>query len=240
MSTQPRILYPLHAKRSFDGQPFDPRAIFLRTVDLGAASVALILLSPIFIAVALMIRLSEPGPVLFRQKRVGRNGRPFSILKFRTMRINRGGPAITAAGDNRITPIGARLRKYKIDELPQFLNVLRGEMSLIGPRPEVPEYVERDDHVWKTVLQQRPGITDLASLAFRNEEEILAGAGDREAFYRAFVLPEKLRLNLRYQRARTLSRDFTLLWLTARYSFFPRGFDRHQVETALCLDRSDC
>lgn len=215
------------------------RATFLRAFDLAAASAALILFSPVFLAVTLLILASDRGPVLFRQLRVGRNGRPFSIVKFRTMRTGRGGPAITAAGDGRITRIGASLRKYKLDELPQLLNVLRGEMSLIGHRPEVPEYVERDDQVWRAVLRQRPGITDLASLAFRNEEDLLARAVDREAYYRSTVLPEKLRLNLRYQLARTVPSDLKLLWLTARYSLFPSGFDRDQVEIALCAGRQN-
>ena len=134
---------------------------------------------------AILILLSDGRPVFFRQKRVGRHGELFDILKFRTMEIESGGPAITAAGDRRVTLVGAKLRRYKLDELPQFFCVLRGHMSLIGPRPEVPEYVEPADDLWETVLQMRPGITDLASLAYRNEEAMLALADDPEALYRS-------------------------------------------------------
>jgi len=149
------------------------------------------------------------------------------------MDIENGGSASTAAGDRRVTLVGAKLRKYKLDELPQFFCVLRGHMSLIGPRPEVPEYVEPSDDLWEAVLQMRPGITDLASLAFRNEEDMLAEAEDPETLYRSSVLPEKLRLNIAYQRSRSLRRDLKLLWMTARYSFYPKGFDRNRVMGAL-------
>ena len=128
---------------------------------------------------------------MFRQKRVGRNGELFDILKFRTMREGLTDPPSRSPGTRRITSAGARLRKYKLDELPQFLNVLRGDMSLIGPRPEVPEFVEPEDQLWQAVLEVRPGITDLASLAFRNEEEMLAPAADPASYYRSSVLPGK-------------------------------------------------
>lgn len=196
------------------------------------ALAALILLAPLFAVATVLILLDDGRPVLFRQKRIGRNGAPFLILKFRTMRAGSQGRAITAPGDARVTRAGAWLRTLKIDELPQFINVLRGEMSLIGPRPEVPEYVELDD-LWRSVLEVRPGITDLASLAYRNEEVILGPVADPDAYYRSVILPEKLRLNLHYQRSRSLVRDMKLLWMTARYSLFPRGFDRDRIMRTL-------
>lgn len=143
------------------------------------------------------------------------------------------GLPITVANDRRITKAGDWMRKFKLDELPQLINVARGEMSLIGPRPEVPEYVRFDDSVWREVLSTRPGITDLASLAYRNEEEVLLPAADPDTFYRTVILPEKLRLNVAYQKSRSLSRDLRLLWLTARYSFFPARFDRDRVLRSL-------
>ena len=204
-----------------------------RCLDLGGALAAVTVLAPVFLVASLMILMEDGRPILFRQKRVGRNGELFDILKFRTMGARAEGPSITVAGDRRITSAGARLRKYKLDELPQFLNVLCGHMSLIGPRPEVPEYVEPEDSLWQAVLQVRPGITDLASLAFRNEEEMLAPATDPSSYYRSSVLPEKLKLNLKYQRSRSLLRDCKLLWMTARYSFYPRGFDRDRIVRSL-------
>ena len=195
----------------------------------GALSDAVLLALSIFVIVSLLVLFEDGRPILFRQKRVGRHGRHFQLLKFRTMHVKGGGPAITIAGDRRITRLGARLRKYKLDELPQFFCVLRGHMSLIGPRPEVPEYVELEDHLWQQALKIRPGITNLATLAFRNEEDVLAPAEDADSFYRSAVLPEKLRLDIEYQRSRSVYRDFKLLWLTARYSFWPRGFDRDRI-----------
>ena len=206
---------------------------FLRCFDVLVALVAVVGLSPLFLISSLAILLADGRPIFFRQKRVGRHGQPFDIWKFRTMELANGGPAITSAGDRRVTTVGAKLRKYKLDELPQFFCVLRGHMSLIGPRPEVPEYVEPTDDLWEAVLQMRPGITDLASLAFREEEEMLALVQDPETHYRSSVLPEKLRLNIAYQRSRSLTRDLKLLWMTARYSFHPQGFDRDRVMKAL-------
>jgi lipopolysaccharide/colanic/teichoic acid biosynthesis glycosyltransferase len=205
----------------------------MRLLDVTGALVALVVLAPLFALATLLILLSDGRPLLFRQRRIGKNGEPFLILKFRTMAAGSDGPAITTSDDGRVTKVGAWLRTLKIDELPQLVNVVSGEMSLIGPRPEVPEYVEFDDHRWRTVLAVRPGITDLATLAFRNEEAILGPATDPDAYYRSVILPEKLRLNLLYQQSRTHLRDFKLLWMTARYSFFPRGFDRDRILRSL-------
>jgi len=205
----------------------------MRLLDVIGALVALVVLAPLFALAALVILLSDGRPLLFRHRRIGRNGKPFLVLKFRTMRTGVSGLAITTSKDGRVTKTGAWMRRLKIDELPQLINVLRGEMSLIGPRPEVPEYIEFNDPRWRKVLAERPGITDLASLAFRDEEAILGPAPDPDSYYRSVILPEKLRLNLLYQQTRTLSRDFKLLWLTARYSFFPRGFDRDRIMRSL-------
>ncbi len=197
--------------------------------DVAGALAALIVLSPLFLIVSCLILFEDGRPIFFRQQRVGRNGNLFTVLKFRTMRDAGAGARITTAGDPRITPLGARLRRLKLDELPQFLCVVQGHMSLIGPRPEVPEYVEPSDELWQAALQMKPGITDLATLAFRNEEDLLAPVKDKDYYYRSAVLPEKLRLNIEYQRSRSLLRDFKLLWMTARYSICPRGFDRDRI-----------
>ena len=205
-----------------------------RLLDLAAAGAGLLLLAPLLAAIAVAIFLFEGKSPLFGQLRLGQGGRPFTIWKFRTMRDGSpGGLQITATGDPRITPIGVKLRKYKLDELPQLFNVLRGDMSLIGPRPEVPRYVDVDDPRWRAALAVRPGITDLATLIYRSEEEMLSKAADPEAFYRGRVLPAKLDLNLRYQASRSWRSDIALLLLSVRYSFLPHGFDPEGIERSL-------
>jgi lipopolysaccharide/colanic/teichoic acid biosynthesis glycosyltransferase len=191
--------------------------MFKRLFDVAASGLGLLVLSPILCATAAAVRLSSAGPVFFRQARVGRGGRPFFILKFRTMVQDApklGGP-ITFGRDPRITPVGNLLRKTKIDELPQLLNVLVGDMSLVGPRPEVPRYVEmfRDDY--KVILQVRPGITDLASIKYRDEAAILGNVADPEEEYVRVVLPEKIRLAKQYVANRSLRLDLTILFGTA-------------------------
>lgn len=209
-----------------------------RAFDVGVSLAALVLLAPLLAFCALLILLEDGTPVLFRQTRIGRHGEPFTILKFRSMRAGKKGIPITTSSDSRVTKVGSWLRALKFDELPQLMNVLQGSMSLIGPRPEVPEYVEFHDEIWRQVLEVRPGITDLASLAFRHEEVLLASAADPVEFYRSVVLPEKLRLNLQYHQSRSLVLDLKLLWMTARYSFFPAGFDRDRVLRALGASES--
>jgi len=205
-----------------------------RVCDISVTIVLLAVLAPLILLLAAAVLASDGFPIIFRQKRIGRNGQPFYIYKFRSMRRDGSrGLHITVANDRRITGVGAWLRRFKLDELPQLFNVLKGEMSLIGPRPEVPEYVQFDDALWRAVLQARPGITDLASLAYRDEEQYLLPAADPDAYYRTVLLPEKLRLNVAYQESRSLPRDVRLLWLTARYSLFPRGFDRGRVLRSL-------
>ncbi len=214
--------------------PLGSKQTVLRLLEATLALLALLILTPWLVLVAAIILIEDGPPVLFRQKRIGRNGWPFLVYKFRTMRPGSGNAlSLTVANDARITAAGRWLRKFKLDELPQLFNVARGEMSLIGPRPEVPEYVRLDQALWREVLQSRPGITDLATLAYRNEEEVLLPAVDPDAYYRTVVLPEKLRLNVAYQKSRSLPRDLQLLWLTARYSLFPGGFDRERVLRSL-------
>ncbi len=200
-----------------------------RLLDAACALSGLIVLSPALVAIAAIILLCGGRPLLFRQVRVGRGGLPFVIYKFRTMRNGVPGSSITAQGDLRVTRFGFLLRKLKLDELPQLFNVLRGDMSLIGPRPELPGFVRRDDPVWQALLAARPGITDLASLVYRDEEQLMGGAADPEAYYRAWILPDKLALNLEYLKARTLWSDLKLLALTVRYSFFPYGFESDRI-----------
>jgi lipopolysaccharide/colanic/teichoic acid biosynthesis glycosyltransferase len=175
--------------------------------------------------IALAIVLDDGPPVLFSQTRVGKNGKPFRIWKFRTMRSGSQGSVITAAGDDRVTRAGAKLRKYKLDELPQLFNVLKGDMGLVGPRPEVPEHVQLDAPEWQAVLRVRPGITDLATLLYRDEEGILGASGDPDAFYRESVLPAKLLLNVAYLVSKSFWQDLKLILLTIRYSLFVKGFD---------------
>lgn len=186
-----------------------------RAFDLLVATLALVLLSPLLAAVAVWIRLDSPGPVLYRQERVGRHGVPFRIHKFRTMQHGAGGPLLTAAADARITRAGAFLRRTRIDELPQFIDVLRGSMSLVGPRPEVPRYVAHyPAGLRDRVLAVRPGITDPASLAFIDEAALLAAAADPENEYVERILPRKLQVAADYADRASLRTDVAVLWRT--------------------------
>lgn len=194
-----------------------------------ASAAGLILLSPLLLLTAIGIVLDDGRPVFFRHQRVGRGGRLFRLLKFRSMRSCVPGCSITASGDPRLTRFGRLLRKYKIDELPQLWNVARGEMSLVGPRPEIPRFVNVNDPVWRAVLQVNPGITDLASLMYRNEEEILGRSSHPEDHYARVILPAKLALNLQYMQARSFWRDMKLIMLTIRYSFVPSGFESFRI-----------
>ena len=185
-----------------------------RLFDLLAAAVGLVLLAPLLLGAALWVKLDSPGPVLFRQTRVGRFGVPFTIHKFRTMRVGPGA-AITVGADPRITRSGHFLRQTKLDELPQLWDVLRGAMSLVGPRPELPRYVELyPADLRAQVLAVRPGITDPASLAFSHEAELLAAAADPEREYREVVLPAKLRLSADYAAHASLATDLRLILAT--------------------------
>jgi len=185
-----------------------------RIFDLFFVIPGLLILAPVLLIIALIIKLKDGGNVLFKQIRVGQYGKNFEVLKFRTMVLNaeKLGNKVTTGDDPRITPIGHVLRKYKFDELPQLINVLKGEMSLVGPRPEVPEYVEfYPDDVRNIVLSVPPGMTDRASIEFVNENELLSGAEDPVNDYKNKVLPIKLDFYVDYVEQRSLYLDFTLI-----------------------------
>lgn len=191
-----------------------------RLFDLLLSASGLALLAPVLLLVAVWIRLDSSGPALFRQERVGRAGRLFTIHKFRTMRVDGAGLGLTVGRDVRITRAGEVLRRYKIDELPQLWDVLRGAMSLVGPRPDLPQYVARYPAALRdVVLSARPGITDPASLAFRNEAELLAKAADPEREYVEHILPAKLQLSADYVRQASLWTDLRLIGRTALLLF---------------------
>ena len=184
----------------------------LRLLDLVASGLGLVVLSPLLLLTALAVRLDTPGPVFYRAPRVGRDGIPFRLYKFRSMiaDADRRGPGITVAGDRRVTRTGAFLRRTKLDELPQLINVLRGEMSLVGPRPEDPRYVALYTEEQRQILRVRPGITSAASLAYRDEEQLLSRS-DWETQYRQDVMPAKLALDLEYLSHRTVASDLSLI-----------------------------
>ncbi|PTT88520.1 sugar transferase [Pelomonas sp. HMWF004] len=185
-----------------------------RLFDIVCSALGLLLLLPVLLSVATWVRLDSPGPALFRQTRVGRLGRPFTIHKFRTMRVE-AGAAITVGVDPRITRAGRWLRASKLDELPQLWDVLRGAMSLVGPRPELPRYVALyPADLREQVLAVRPGITDPASLAFSHEAELLAAASDPEREYREVILPAKLKLSAAYAAQASLWTDLQLILRT--------------------------
>lgn len=182
----------------------------------------LLLLWPIFLVVAFLIKAEDGGAVFFRQERVGRKGRSFRMWKFRTMikDAERFGRAITVGGDPRITRVGHWLRATKVDELPQLLNVWVGNMSLVGPRPEVKGYVDLYTEDQRKVLDLQPGITDLASVKYRRESEMLAISSDPDRTYVEEIMPEKIRINLEYASQANLSRDFKVILMTL--GFLPR------------------
>lgn len=190
-----------------------------RAFDLFCSAIGLLALAPVFAVVSVLIVRDSPGPVFFRQVRVGRQGGLFRIHKFRTMRHDLVGKglSITVGRDPRVTRIGAFLRRYKIDELPQLIDVLQGTMSLVGPRPEVPEYVAHySDDDRKIVLSVRPGITDHASLEFSDESLLLAGAADPQRLYIEEILPKKLHLYRAYAQMRTMTGDIGIILKTLR------------------------
>jgi lipopolysaccharide/colanic/teichoic acid biosynthesis glycosyltransferase len=224
-----------------------------RIFDAAASCVGLVILSPLLAVIAVLVKLSDGGPVFYRQERVGMGGRPFTMFKFRSMVQNasRLGPSVTQQGDSRITRIGRILRKTKLDELPQLWNVLIGDMSFVGPRPEVACYVQRYTEEQRQILAFKPGITDLATLVFRDEEVLLRNAKNVEDFYVAHCIPRKCKLNLEYARGANLWQDLLIIlrtvcpasigilcgyglllavsfWLACqlRFDFHPPGSDR--------------
>ena len=193
-----------------------PQLALKRLMDIVLSGAALALLWPVLLLVALAIRIDDPGPVFYRQVRVGRGGKPVRIYKFRTMVVDadKKGLSITVGRDSRITRVGAFLRKTKLDELAQLLNVFVGDMSFVGPRPEVPRYVELYTPYQRQVLLVRPGITDYASIAYRNENDLLAGAEDPERMYIDVIMPDKIELNMKYLREISPLADIRLIFTT--------------------------
>lgn len=192
-----------------------------RGFDLFFSSVGIIFLLPIFIIISIFIKLSSKGPVIYKQERVGRYAKDFKILKFRTMYLNSDKLGLLTIGDRdpRITVVGYFLRKYKIDELPQIINVFIGDMSFVGPRPEVRKYVELYSAKQKEVLNVRPGITDLASIRYRNESELLDAQEDSHQFYVNVIMPQKLEINLSYINDRNLFKDIYIIFTTFKVIF---------------------
>lgn len=186
-----------------------------RAFDVIASAFGLAVLAPVLVAVSIAIWTYDRGPVFFRQERIGLNGKPFRIHKFRSMRVANTGSLVTSADDDRITPIGAFLRKTKLDELPQLIDVLLGDMSLVGPRPEVARYVEMwGEEARSEILSVRPGISDPAAIAYRNEQEELAAADDPERHYVEVILPRKVEMYREYVRNRTFWGDIGLIFKT--------------------------
>jgi lipopolysaccharide/colanic/teichoic acid biosynthesis glycosyltransferase len=186
-----------------------------RLLDIAGSSGVLALAAPLMFVIAVAVKVSSPGSVFFRQERVGKDGAEFEILKFRTMYQSPadGGPGLTRKGDNRVTPVGRWLRRWKLDELPQFLNVLHGEMSLIGPRPDLPEFYATLSSARREILRVKPGITGWATLHFRDEESVLAGVSPEKMvdFYVSKLLPMKVDLDLSYARRANFMRDIGIL-----------------------------
>jgi lipopolysaccharide/colanic/teichoic acid biosynthesis glycosyltransferase len=194
-----------------------------RAFDLLCTIPVFVILFPVMVCVAAAVKLTSEGPVFFRQERVGKEGREFQLLKFRTMFHRRPecGPCLTQAGDPRVTSVGRLLRKWKLDELPQFINVIKGDMSLIGPRPDLPQYLESLAPNQRSILQLFPGLTGVATLLLRHEEELLSMVppGELEHYYACVLLPEKIRLDMEYASQATFLSDIRILLLTLIFIF---------------------
>ncbi len=183
--------------------------------DRFMAFIGLLILWPVLLVVAIMIRIKmQGGPVIFKQKRVGRNGRLFTMYKFRSMTVEHGGSSVSVAGESRITPLGAKLRHYKLDELPELWNVLIGDMSFVGPRPDVPGYADQLKGKDREVLKLRPGITGPASLKYRDEEDLLAKQSDPQKYNDEVIFPDKVRINLYYLHHYSFIKDIEMILCT--------------------------
>lgn len=183
--------------------------------DRAMAFIGLVILWPVLLVVAILIKVKMPGgPVIFRQKRVGRNGRLFTMYKFRSMTVGHGGSSVSVAGESRITPLGAKLRHYKLDELPELWNVLIGDMSFVGPRPDVPGYADQLKGSDREVLKLRPGITGPASLKYRDEEDLLAGKDNPQKYNDEVIFPDKVRINLYYLHHYSFLKDIEMIFCT--------------------------
>ena len=202
-----------------------------RVVEGTLAFVGLIFVAPVIAVSGLAVIISSGAPILFRQQRVGRHGKQFNLYKLRTMRPSNGGPQITSGNDARITRLGSFFRHTKLDELPTLWNVVRGDMSLVGPRPEVPRFVKLEDPTWQKVLTVRPGITDPVTLQLRSEAEMLAGvAGDTEQYYVDKLQPEKLKGYLAYLDQRSWQSDLKVLFRTVAAVVAPRDAARVSLD----------
>ena len=187
-----------------------------RLFDITASGLGLLVLSPLFLILAVWIKLDSPGPVFYRQVRVGRGNKDFRLFKFRSMRVGSDKKGLITVGghDPRVTRSGYYIRKYKLDELPQLINVFIGDMSLVGPRPEVRKYVDLYTPEQLRVLDVRPGITDMASIRYSNENELLEQAADPEQYYRDVVMQDKLRINLEYVADHSFIKDLKIIFMT--------------------------
>lgn len=187
-----------------------------RLFDITASFFGILILSPLFIFISLWVGLSSKGGVFYKQIRVGRNNKDFKLYKFRSMRVNSDKQGLLTVGskDSRITKAGYFIRKYKIDELPQLFNVLKGDMSFVGPRPEVRRYVDLYSEEQMKVLSVRPGITDHASIKYRNENDILSSASNPEEYYIQHIMPDKLKINIDYINKRTFVKDIKIIFQT--------------------------
>lgn len=182
-----------------------------RSFDVIASFLGLLILSPVILVIYALIKIRMPGPALFRQKRTGKDGKLFTMIKFRTMVLNDGNNTTSVRGDKRITPLGSVLRKYKLDELPELWNVLKGDMSLVGPRPDVPEFTRRLEGEEKLILSLRPGITGPATIKYSDEEELLAGVADPIRFTDEVIWPDKVKINLEYYYNRSFMKDLQII-----------------------------
>lgn len=190
--------------------------MFLKFIfDRVMALIGLLALWPVLLVVAVLIKVKMPsGPIIFKQRRVGLNGKPFTMYKFRSMTVGHGGSSVSVAGESRITPLGHVLRKYKLDELPELWNVLIGDMSFVGPRPDVPGYADQLKGQDRDVLKLRPGITGPASLKYRDEEEMLAKVEDPQKYNDEVIFPDKVRINLYYLHHYSFIKDIEMIFCT--------------------------
>ena len=215
-----------------------PEKGLTRPLEAVLALLGLVVVMPLLILSVIAIALTSRVPVFFCQKRIGRNGHPFVLYKFRTMRTSNEGVQVTASDDARVTRMGKLLRKTKLDELPELWNVVRGDMSLVGPRPEVPRYVDLENSMWQFVLKVRPGITDPVTLSLRNEERLMTKVkGDRERFYMEVLLPLKLQGYSEYLRRRSSWEDVKILWCTGIAVMFAGQAPRNKILS--CLNESE-
>ena len=182
-----------------------------RLFDIFGSLVGLLFIIPVFLIIAILIKIKMPGPIFFLQERIGRNGKPFIIYKFRSMVVNHEGNSVSIKGESRITSLGAKLRKYKLDELPELFNILKGDMSFVGPRPDVAEYTNRLVGEETKILNLRPGLTGPASIKYVNEEELLASVPDPQRYFDEVLWPDKVRINLSYYYNSSFLKDLQII-----------------------------